>query len=69
MLQVGRLQTTELFLELCGFSRNKFKDRVHAGICFSKFHGLQDMFFCWMPKVSLAAHLGSCNVVSSSQAS
>ena len=49
MLQVGRLQTTELFLELCGFSRNKLwkQDRVHAGMfCFSKFHGLQDMFFC-----------------------
>ena len=59
MLKVGRLQATKLFLELCGFSEWK-KDRVHAGMfCFSKCHGLQDMFFCWMPKVSLAAHLGS----------
>ena len=62
MLKVRRLQTTQLFLELCGVARIKGwkEDRVHAGMfCFSKFHGLQDMFFCWMPKVSLAAHLGS----------
>ena len=67
MLQVTRqrrLQTTELFLELCGFSRNQCKrwkqDRVLRGMfSSSKLRGFQGMFFCLMPKVSLATHLGS----------
>ena len=60
MLQVtrqGQLQTTELFLELCGFARNQFRrwkqDHVYPGMfCSSKLRSFQGMFFCWMPKVS-----------------
>ena len=51
-----------LLRAVCGFAHNQFKrwkqDRVHPGMfCSSKLRGLQDMFFCWMPKVSLTAHL------------
>ena len=67
MLQVtrqGQMQSTELFLELCGFAKNKFqrwkKECVHPGMfCSSKLRGFLDMFFCLIPKVSLASHLGS----------